>query len=117
MGFFDKLKASVGIGNTSVTLDAPYAVTGEQKFVAKVTLRGGAHQQKLTKLDAQLVIKNDTSSSAPNTPPETRLDLARAQGVRRHRAWLDADVRAPAPSPADARAVRQRAGPRVDAAR
>ena len=76
MGFFDKLKASVGIGNTSVTLEAPYAVTSEQPFVAKVTLKGGAHQQTLTKLDVQFVINHKTSAFEQNTAPDTRVDLA-----------------------------------------
>jgi hypothetical protein len=76
MGFFDKLKASVGIGNTTVVLEAPYAVTSEQAFVAKVTLKGGAHQQKLTRLDAQFVINHKTSAFEENVPPDTRVDLA-----------------------------------------
>ncbi len=51
MGFFDKIKASVGIGGAELSIDCPQFLTSEQPFTAKVTVRGGKIEQKLNKLD------------------------------------------------------------------
>ena len=56
MGFFDKLKASVGIGGATVHLDAPTIATSTGNFRVDVAVRAGKLEQKLDGIDATLTV-------------------------------------------------------------
>lgn len=51
MGFFDKFKASVGIGGAKIELVVPTIVTSGSDVVARAIVRGGTTAQQLNGVD------------------------------------------------------------------
>jgi sporulation-control protein spo0M len=54
VGFFDKLKASVGVGGAGIQLSAPRVVCSDEGFRVRIAVTGGALEQKLNGLDVSL---------------------------------------------------------------
>jgi len=56
MGFFDKLKASVGVGGATIALEAACLATSTGKLPVVVTVKGGAIEQKLNGIELAMCL-------------------------------------------------------------
>lgn len=68
MGWFDKIKASVGVGGATVELFAPAVVTGEAPFAVRALVRGGKIQQRLNAVTVTLEVWPDPSERREGEP-------------------------------------------------
>lgn len=68
MGWFDKMKASVGVGGASVQLFVPAVVTSGATFPVRVLVRGGKVQQRLTALNVAFEVWPDPSERREGEP-------------------------------------------------
>lgn len=71
MGFFDKIKASIGVGGATIAVDAPLLVTANADYAVKVTVTGGKLAQKLNAIDLALTRKVEKRSPEGTTTTQT----------------------------------------------
>jgi hypothetical protein len=99
MGFFDKLKASVGIGGAKIEVDGPLIVTSGAKLGYKVTVRGGKLKQELHGVDVSLEFWPDPATArgpgaeGKPTPGPTVRALGKLPGSEKQTIAPDATMR------------------------
>ena len=82
MGWFDKMKASVGVGGASVQLFVPAVVTSGATFPVRVLVRGGKAAGSVSKKTAY-VVAGDAPGSKYDKAVELGVPILDEDGFRR----------------------------------
>lgn len=69
MGFFDKLKASVGIGGATIELLAPPIATSGSKLPIRAVVHGGKLAQKLDGIDVSFLVEPERNPFRKESEP------------------------------------------------
>jgi hypothetical protein len=72
MGFFDKVKASVGIGGAKIELRAPHVVFAHGAVPVDLTIKGGNLDQILKGIDLGLYVEKQVDEPSPQGGSSTR---------------------------------------------